>query len=340
MTAGGATTHYALDVAGGLPEVIAATGGATTHYLQVQGQVLAQYDSGTWGYVAPDALGSVRQVVDPAGSVSLAQSYDPFGNLLSSAGSASSVFGYTGEPWDSQAELLYLRARHYRPDIGRFLILDPWPGEPLDPRSLPPAYLYAGNNPVNRVDPSGQISIHFQVILYYAARYYLVPEYIIPTTVPPYMPSWARWGWRVDLADWNNYEIYEVEPTNVGAPYMAGHGREQVKRYLDELNNAYGGIGIGLVHNWEPGKRVGRINFLTSDGFVEVNAWLNEPGVIVFEAHWTQKALEFAAVMCLTLSGLRMLRGLPRGILEPQPATLPPWLSPDLFPPMPTAIDG
>jgi hypothetical protein len=71
MTVGGATTRYALDVAGGLPEVIAATGGATTQYLQVQGQVLAQYDSGTWSYVAPDALpalgpqaqvGSVRQV--------------------------------------------------------------------------------------------------------------------------------------------------------------------------------------------------------------------------------------------------------------------------------------
>jgi YD repeat-containing protein len=59
MTVGGATTRYALDVAGGLPEVIAATGGATTQYLQVQGQVLAQYDSGTWGYVAPDALETV-----------------------------------------------------------------------------------------------------------------------------------------------------------------------------------------------------------------------------------------------------------------------------------------
>jgi hypothetical protein len=35
------------------------------------------------GYALPDHLGSVRQVADAAGQVSLAQSYDPFGDLIS-----------------------------------------------------------------------------------------------------------------------------------------------------------------------------------------------------------------------------------------------------------------
>jgi YD repeat-containing protein len=59
----GVTTEYVLDVAGGLPEVIVATtGGASTRYVQVQGQVLAQQESGTWTHILPDHLGSVRQL--------------------------------------------------------------------------------------------------------------------------------------------------------------------------------------------------------------------------------------------------------------------------------------
>ncbi len=84
-------TRYALDdsaglttgVAAGLPEVIVATtGGASTRYVQVQGQILAEHEAGAWGYVLPDALGSVRQLVDADGQVSLAQSYNPFGVLI------------------------------------------------------------------------------------------------------------------------------------------------------------------------------------------------------------------------------------------------------------------
>jgi YD repeat-containing protein len=84
QTVGGVTTEYVLDVAGGLPEVIVATvGGASTRYVQVQGQILAEYEAGAWGDVLPDHLGSVRPLVDDAEQVTLAQGYDPFGGLMS-----------------------------------------------------------------------------------------------------------------------------------------------------------------------------------------------------------------------------------------------------------------
>jgi hypothetical protein len=74
-----------LDVAGGpsaslrtgLPEVIVATtGGASTRYVQVGSQILAQYESGAWAYVTPDALPAPvlwRPVTWPGGQDGLAR---------------------------------------------------------------------------------------------------------------------------------------------------------------------------------------------------------------------------------------------------------------------------
>jgi len=83
--------------------------------VQVQSQILGQEESGTWAYVLPDHLGSVRQLVDSEGQVSLAQSYDPFGVPFEASGSGASDFGYTREWYGSYNDLLYLRARYYDP---------------------------------------------------------------------------------------------------------------------------------------------------------------------------------------------------------------------------------
>jgi len=106
-------------------------------------------------YVLPDHLGSVRQLSNAGGQVTLAQSYDPFGVLFESAGSGASEFRYTGEWWNDAAKLLYLRARYYEPGTGRFLSRDLWPGKPQEPLSLFLSYLYGNGNPVNFTDPTG-----------------------------------------------------------------------------------------------------------------------------------------------------------------------------------------
>jgi hypothetical protein len=56
--------------------------------------------------------------------------------------------------------LLYLRARYYDPQLGRFLSRDPFPGLATIPQSLHP-YAYVFNNPATLSDPSG----HFAPIL-------------------------------------------------------------------------------------------------------------------------------------------------------------------------------
>jgi RHS repeat-associated protein len=156
QTVGGVTTEYVLDVAGGLPEVIVATtGGASTYYVQIQGQILAQHGSGAWAYALPDHLGSVRQLTNAGGQVTLAQGYDPFGVLFETAGSGASAFGYTGEWYGGYNELLYLRARYYDPATGRFASKDPWLGNELRPQSMN-GWSYVENNSINLTDPSGK----------------------------------------------------------------------------------------------------------------------------------------------------------------------------------------
>ena len=108
------------------------------------------------GISPPDALGSVRQIVDANGNVTLAKSYEPYGTVLTSNGTASSIFAYAGEQIDTTG-LIYLRARYMNPKLGIFLARDPWSGDVMRPGSMN-GYSYVEGNPVNTVDPSGRIS--------------------------------------------------------------------------------------------------------------------------------------------------------------------------------------
>jgi RHS repeat-associated protein len=77
----------------------------------------------------------------------------------SGASLASGV--YSGEQYDSDLGLYYLRARYYNPVTGRFLSRDPLDGQLSDPKSLH-KYLYAGGDPVNVTDPTGRAELFEQ----------------------------------------------------------------------------------------------------------------------------------------------------------------------------------
>jgi len=124
----------------------------TNTYLYGNGRI-SQTNS-TTEYFLGDALGSVRQLADPAGAVTLTQSYAPYGDVVNSVGTSQTSYAYTGENRDANG-LTYLRARYYTPTDGRFTSRDTWPGDYNRPLSLN-RWNYVEGNPVNRTDPSGQ----------------------------------------------------------------------------------------------------------------------------------------------------------------------------------------
>jgi len=140
--------NLALDVAG-LPEVIATGNGDM--YLHLPGLIVQQQAERGVEYLLPDGLGSVRQVVDNDGLVVAVNEYDPYGVPLQGGGSP---YGYTGEWWQDEVDLLYLRARWYDAGVGRFLSKDPWSGDDLRPQSMN-GWGYVEGNPINRIDPTG-----------------------------------------------------------------------------------------------------------------------------------------------------------------------------------------
>ncbi len=149
QTTNGATTNYAIDLAGGLTQALAD---GTNVYLYGNGRI-AQYQGVQAEYFLGDALGSVRQLADGNGNVTLVKRYEPYGELLDGAGSGGTRYGFANE-WTDATGLVYLRARYYAPRQGRFTSRDTWQGDYGRPVTFN-RWLYVSANPILFVDPSG-----------------------------------------------------------------------------------------------------------------------------------------------------------------------------------------
>ena len=105
-----------------------------------------------------DLKGSTVNVLDNSASKVVSYWYNDFGEAEETKRNAYSSFvneiQYTGGINDSLTGLLYLNARFYDPQTGRFISRDTYRGERQDAGTWH-LYLYCANNPVNYVDPSG-----------------------------------------------------------------------------------------------------------------------------------------------------------------------------------------
>ena len=112
--------------------------------------------------------------------------YDAFGNQTEASG--TDPFRYSGEYYDAESGFIYLRNRYYDPSIGRFITEDPyWNVDNMiygDDNGKVPSisaimqscnlYVYCGNNPILRIDPTGKTWEYFDMYLPQWAQNHLV----------------------------------------------------------------------------------------------------------------------------------------------------------------------
>jgi len=101
-----------------------------------------------------DGRGSTRLLTDNTTNIVNVFAYDAYGTLIASNGPPQTAHLYCAEPLDSNFGLYYNRARYLNTGTGRFWTRDTYEGDQEDPRSLH-KYLYAQDDPVNRIDPFG-----------------------------------------------------------------------------------------------------------------------------------------------------------------------------------------
>ncbi|MEM3555081.1 MAG: RHS repeat-associated core domain-containing protein, partial [Candidatus Micrarchaeaceae archaeon] len=152
-TVNGVRTVYRVDPfspVDNVPQVLVEeAGGEAVRYLYGL-DLLGEVRAGTPTYYGYDAL-SIRLGLGEGGALTARYRYAPFGEVV---GEGPAGYGFTGERWDGEVGLLYLRARYYRPEIGGFIVRDPSGGNLTKPQTLH-SFLYVWNNPVNHRDPAG-----------------------------------------------------------------------------------------------------------------------------------------------------------------------------------------
>jgi RHS repeat-associated protein len=160
-TVAGVTTNYLVDTNNptGYAQVVDELQNGTVSRTYAYGlerinenQVL----NGTWttSFYGYDGHGSVRQLTNPAGTVTDTYDYDAFGNLVDQTGTTPNNYLFAGEQYDPALGLYYNRARYLNTNTGRFWSVDTDEGNDRDPMSLN-KYLYTDADPIDGTDPSG-----------------------------------------------------------------------------------------------------------------------------------------------------------------------------------------
>lgn len=154
----GAKSQYATDLAIALPQVLIETrDGQTSAYTHGLGLNSIQSSGQDPVYFHSDGLGSIRRLSTNTGLINATYDYGVFGTLRNLSGASANSFTYTGQQYDAETALYYLRARYYDPQVGRFISRDAAVGS-IGLTQQRNRYAYVENNPSNLVDPSGYAS--------------------------------------------------------------------------------------------------------------------------------------------------------------------------------------
>jgi RHS repeat-associated protein len=153
---GGLTTKYIYDGQTVIGEI--RSDGTKRWYVMGAMGYVCRIDEGANGeilardYFVYDGLGSCSALVSSNGIVVAKYDYDVYGSVRDQEGQRANSFKYVaqiGHVTDEETGLIYMRARYYDPEIGRFVSEDPgqygvnW-------------FIYANNAPIQYFDMTGR----------------------------------------------------------------------------------------------------------------------------------------------------------------------------------------
>ncbi len=150
--------------------------GKTYHTLYLYddtGSIIGLQDNGETYYFVKNLQGDVIGILDSAGEAVGYYFYDVWGNIAKVYKNSNwdqvsdpehialrNPFRYRGYMYDEESGLYYLQSRYYDPVIGRFVNADNQitTGSDMTGTNL---FTYCGNNPANRIDPTGEAWWHW-----------------------------------------------------------------------------------------------------------------------------------------------------------------------------------
>ncbi|MBI2471531.1 MAG: RHS repeat protein [Planctomycetes bacterium] len=139
----------------GMTQVLAeydGDGNLIASYIYGFGLIYKVDTAGNAYYYHYNFTGNTVAMTDTDGNIVNKYAYTPYGVLTGSEETVSNPFRYVGKygAMDDNTGLLYMRARYYSPDVGRFITKDP-----IGFAGGVNLYGYAHDNPINHADPTG-----------------------------------------------------------------------------------------------------------------------------------------------------------------------------------------
>ena len=153
-----------------------------TRVTNLGGQIVAAEYGETRYLIEPDALGNTRSLIDETGAEADSYTYWPYGEQRTATVGLEFPFKFCGT-WGYYTEPLggyplYVRARYYKPPMGRWMTVDPlWPWQLQ--------YEYVQDRPTCYIDPLGLLLVN---AIPYPRRVYPFSFDLVPPQLPPLPP--------------------------------------------------------------------------------------------------------------------------------------------------------
>jgi len=164
LTSPRAGSYYIYSFDGRLLAEYDLLGNCLRDYLYMGNRLVAEYVPATdqYYYYSQDHVGSTSVVTDDSGAVVYAEAHDPYGGIQKTwANSFDPKRKFADKERDEETGLDYFAARFYSAPMYRWLSVDP--ALYLDVAIKNPQawnlYSFCRNNPVNLIDPTGQVVI-------------------------------------------------------------------------------------------------------------------------------------------------------------------------------------